>query len=630
MRYPLDLLDEIRARLPVSRVVERRVKLKRAGREYTGLSPFKTERTPSFTVNDQKGFYHCFASGEHGDIFTFLMKTEGVTFPEAIERLASEAGVDLPAPKPVDQEKADHETRVRDALEEACRFFEATLFSREGDVARAYLDRRGVQLSEIKAFRLGYAPDSKSSLKTHLSGKGFSLDEMRDGGLLVHGDDIPIPYDRFRGRLIFPITDAKRRVIAFGGRSLLPDQQPKYLNSPETELFRKGHVLFNLAAAREASRISQSVIVAEGYMDVIALTRAGFMHAVAPLGTALTADQLRLLWTMAPMPALCFDGDAAGQKAAHRALDGALPYLEPGHSLQFVFLPEGRDPDDMVSGGAKDALAKLLVQPVPLIDVLWSREQARHPIETPEQRASFEERLMELAGRIEHKSLKYHYVSALRERLRAAGKARSATPRGANAAWRTRSLSGDQGRDRRPTSRTASPGKSNSVDTVSRTSSLLASKIVQASAPTGAPREALLIGALIRHPWLLDEFLEDVAAMHFDDADCRRLRDRILTVHQTEEFLDNKKLLEHLSLEGYGPEVERVERTTTHNADAHFSAKADKEQVLEGWRHVMMVHGKAGIPRSLLEAESDYLSEPTSENFFKLRAVVQQVEIAAS
>ena len=421
MRYPADLLDEIRSRVPVSRVVERHVKLRRAGREYIGLSPFKTEKSPSFTVNDHKGFYHCFASGEHGDVFTFLMKVEGLAFPEAVERLAAEAGVILPAPKPVDEAKVSHETRIREALEAACHFFESALAGREGNAARAYLEKRGVQFSEIKLFRLGYAPDNKAALKQHLGGKGFSLAEMQDAGLLIHGDDIAIPYDRFRGRLIFPIMDAKRRVIAFGGRALLPDQQPKYLNSPETELFHKGHILFNLAAAREAAKTAKTVIVAEGYMDVIALARAGFANAVAPLGTALTSDQLRLLWTMSPLPTLCFDGDTAGQKAAHRAMDTALPHLEPGRSLQFAFLPEGRDPDDMVTGGAKDVLGKVLGEPVPLIDVLWARERDRHPLSTPEQRASLEARLMEAVQQIEHKSLRFHYVSALRERLRTQG-----------------------------------------------------------------------------------------------------------------------------------------------------------------------------------------------------------------
>jgi DNA primase len=615
MRYPPDILDEIRGRLPVSRVVERRVKLKRAGREHIGLSPFKTERTPSFTVNDHKGFYHCFASGEHGDIFKFLMKTEGLSFPEAVERLATEAGVPLPAPAPLDEAKASFEARLLSACEEACRYFQAQLLGREGRTALAYLERRGVTSLEINEFRLGFATDSKAGIKQHLSKKGFSLDEMQGAGLLVHGNEITVPYDRFRGRLVFPITDARRRVIAFGGRALAAGQQPKYLNSPETLLFHKGHVLFNLAAAREASRITKSVIVAEGYMDVMALSRAGFPNTVAPLGTALTSDQLRLLWSMAPMPILCFDGDAAGQKAAERALEGALPNLEPGRSLQFVFLPDGSDPDDMVRGGGQETLGQLLAQPLPLIDVLWSREQARHPLETPEQRASFEARLMELTGQIKHKSLRYHYIAALRERLRAASKTHRRIRPGA-ALGPGRQLAGSAISNGRPV--------------IARTGSLLASKIAQISAPCSAPREALLIRAILNHRWLLENFLEEIAGLHLDDPDCERLRDQILSVHHDEEPLDNEKLLEHLSREGYDAELERVERAAAHNADVYFARDASKEQVLEGWRHVMMLHGKAGLPRSLQEAESDYLSEPTAENFSKLRAIVQQAEIAAS
>lgn len=618
MRYPPHLLDEIRSRLPVSRVVERRVKLKRAGREYIGLSPFKTERTASFTVNDQKGFFHCFASGEHGDIFKFVMQTEGLSFPEAVERLAAEAGVSLPQPAPADEVKAAHGARLFSAMEEACHFFQACLASREGAAARAYLERRGVPHPEIQAFRLGYAPDSKTSLKNHLSQKGYTLTEMADAGLLIHGEDIPVPYDRFRGRLIFPIMDGKGRPIAFGGRALAEGQQPKYLNSPETGLFHKGHVLFNLAQAREAARAGKPVILAEGYMDVIALTRAGFTGAVAPLGTALTPDQLRLLWGLIAMPTLCFDGDAAGLKAAHRALDAALQYLEPGRSLQFVFLPDGRDPDEMVRGGETQALAKLLAQPLPLIEVLWAREQGRHPLDTPEQRASLDARLMELAGQIQHKSLKYHYVTEFRNRLRIAAKPTLPSARGVAAR-----------RGRRP----PALGKPQFSAIGARTGSLLASKLAQPTTAITAPREALIVGAILRHPWLLDEFLERIAELHFHDSGCRSLRDRLLAVHQADENLDNERLLEHLSREGYGAELERIEHATSQNGGALFANDATRELVLEGWHHVMMLHAKAGVPRSLQEAESDYLSEPTIENFSKLseiRAMVQEIEIPAS
>jgi DNA primase len=358
-------------------------------------------------------------------------------------------------------------------------------------------------------------------------------------------------------------------------------------------------------------------------MDVIALARAGFTNAVAPLGTALTSDQLRLLWTMSPLPTLCFDGDMAGQKAAQRAIDTALPHLEPGRSLQFAFLPEGRDPDDMVTGGAKDVLEKVLGEPVPLIDVLWARERDRHPLNTPEQRASLEARLMEAVQQIEHKSLKFHYISALRERLRTQGQgARGPARRPDASSWRSRVDGAAAPRSRYANAKPNAPA--------APTSSLLASPIVQPSAPCSAPREALLILAIARHPWLLDQHLEEIASLHLEDAGCCSIRNAMLTKHQTEELLDNEKLLEHLSRDGFGAELERLERACAHNADTHFASGANKEQVLEGWQHVMMLHGKAGIPRSLREAESDYVSEPTNENFSKLRAVVQQVEIAAS
>jgi len=607
MRYSPALLDEIRSRLPVSRVVERRVKLKRAGREFIGLSPFKTERTPSFTVNDQKGFYHCFASGEHGDIFKFVMLTEGLTFAEAVERLATEAGVSLPAPIPSSEAKTDYWDRLYLALEEACQFFQSALRSGAGEGARAYLDRRGLSHEEIEAFRLGFAPDGRSSLKDHLARKGIAVEEMQDTGLVIHGDDIAVPYDRFRGRLIFPILDAKGRVIAFGGRALSEGQQPKYLNSPETALFHKGHVLFNIAQARQAARASQEVIVAEGYMDVIALSKAGFANAVAPLGTALTAEQLKLLWTMTPIPTLCFDGDSAGLKAAHRALDGALPYLEPGRTLQFAFLPEGRDPDDMVRAGEKEALAALLGRPAALIDVVWNRELARNPVHTPEQRALLEARLMELAAQIEHKSLKFYYISAFRDRLRDAFRKQFSKPAFSQ-----------------PTP--SRGGKSPWPDLAARTNSLISSKIVQPSAPCGLSREMLLLAAILRHPWLLDEYVEDIASFHFDDPGCETLRKALLALHLSYEHLDNESAIAHLSREGYGSEIERVERASALSAQSHFARNASKEQVLEGWRHVLTLHERAGLPRPVQEAEREYLNDPSPENFQKLRAIVQQFE----
>ncbi|MFV0295519.1 MAG: DNA primase [Hyphomicrobiaceae bacterium] len=371
-------LDEIRARLPVSQVVGRKVALKKAGREWRGLSPFKTEKTPSFFVNDQKGFYHCFATGSHGDIFKFVMETEGLGFMEAVERLAGEAGLQTPAARPQtrsERQQADQTTRLMALMEAATKFFEAQLRGGAGETARRYIARRGLARDTVQSFRIGYSPNGRHILKDELARQGFSVADMALSGMLIAGDDIPNPYDRFRHRLMFPITDAKGRTIAFGGRALEADVPAKYLNSPETPLFHKGAVLFNAAQARQRAFERDRIIAVEGYMDVIALTEAGFGETVAPLGTALTEQQVQLLWRMAPDPILCFDGDSAGRKAAYRAVETILPHLVPGRSARFAFLPDGLDPDDLVRARGPKAFETVLsAQTRPLFDVLREKE----------------------------------------------------------------------------------------------------------------------------------------------------------------------------------------------------------------------------------------------------------------
>src|SRR3979411_1128213 len=383
MRFTPQLLDELRARLPVSEVVGRRVKLKKAGREWKGLSPFQQEKSPSFTVNDQKGFYHDFSSGKHGDIISFLMETDGVGFPEAVERLASMAGVALPAATP---DAARHEQRRKtlyDVMELAAKFFADTLASRGGARARGYLGDRAISPAVQLQFRIGYAPGERFALKEYLGSQGIPVEDMVEAGLLVSGDDIPVPYDRFRDRVMFPITDLRGRVIAFGGRALEKDVAAKYLNSPETPLFHKGDNLYNLAPARLAAHNGAALVVVEGYVDVIAMVGAGFAASVAPLGTALTENQLALLWKMADEPILCFDGDKAGQKAAWRAGDIALPRLQPCKSLSFASLPDGQDPDDLVRSGGNGAVADVLAGARPLAQVLWMRETATGRFDPP-------------------------------------------------------------------------------------------------------------------------------------------------------------------------------------------------------------------------------------------------------
>src|SRR5258705_8209213 len=417
MRFTPSFLDEIKARLQVSDVVGRRVKLKKAGREWKGLSPFQQEKSPSFTVNDQKQFYHDFSTGKHGNIFDFVMETEGVSFPEAVERLASMAGMPVPAATP---DAARHEQRrktLHDVMELAAKFFGDTLASRHGAKARGYLADRAISAATQVQFRLGYAPGERFALKEHLGAQGISTDDMVEAGLLIGGDDIPVPYDRFRDRVMFPITDVRGRVIAFGGRALEKDVPAKYLNSPETPLFHKGDNLYSLPTARQATHNGSPLIVVEGYVDVIAMVTAGFGGAVAPLGTALTENQLTLLWKMADEPILCFDGDRAGQKAAYRAADLALPALLPGKSLRFALLPARQDPDDLARSGGRVAVEEGISAARPLVDMLWSREIEGGSFATPERRAALEARINELANGIRDEVLRRYYRQDLVDRL---------------------------------------------------------------------------------------------------------------------------------------------------------------------------------------------------------------------
>ena len=330
MRFSPEFLDEIRIRLPVSEVVGRRVKLKKAGREWRGLSPFNQEKTPSFFVNDHKQAWFDFSSGKNGSIFDFIMMTEGVGFPEAVERLADHG-------RHADAESVARGRGARAATQVALRggrtcreVFRETLQARAGAKARGYLADRGLDPQTQVRFRIGYAPPDRFALKEYLGQQGVPVEDMIETGLLIAGDDIPVPYDRFRDRVMFPIADWRSRLIAFGGRALSPDAQAKYLNSPETTLFHKGSILYNGANARAAAHDGKPLIVVEGYVDVIAMVTAGYEGAVAPLGTALTEEQLGLLWKIADEPMLCFDGDKAGRRAAYRAVDLALPKLQAG------------------------------------------------------------------------------------------------------------------------------------------------------------------------------------------------------------------------------------------------------------------------------------------------------------
>ncbi len=406
-------LDELRARVTLSTVIAPHVKLTRAGREWKACCPFHNEKTPSFTVNDEKHFYHCFGCGAHGDAIRFLTDNRGLPFMDAVKELAASAGMEVPAPDPRSRARAERQATLHDVMAAAQLWFAEQLDGIEGAEARAYCQRRGIGAGAIKRFGIGFAPDRRQGLRKALAEHTDA--KLIETGLLISVEEKE-PYDRFRGRLMIPIRDPRGRVIGFGGRILGPGE-PKYLNSPETPLFDKGSSLYNLDRASPASRAAKRLIVVEGYMDVIGLDRGGIGEAVAPNGTALTERQLELLWRLDPSPILCFDGDSAGTKAAIRAATRALPLLGPERTLSFVALPEGQDPDDLVNTGGRDAVEALLQAPEPLVDRLWRHERDSTPLATPEQRAGLKQRLIDHAASIADRSLSQLYRDEWMERF---------------------------------------------------------------------------------------------------------------------------------------------------------------------------------------------------------------------
>ena len=412
-------LDELRMRTTLSAVIGRTLRLTKAGREFKACCPFHNEKTPSFYVNDEKGFYHCFGCEAHGDAIRWLTDQRGMPFMDAVKELAAEAGMEVPAPDPRAAQRAEKRASLHDVTGAAQQWFEGNLRSAEGAQARAYLGRRGFSEATIREFGFGYAPTDRQALKRAL--ERFEEPMLLEAGMRieVEGKD---PYDRFRGRLMLPIHDTRGRVIAFGGRILDSDANPnapKYLNSPDTPLFDKGRTLYNLHRAAPAARQSGRMIVVEGYMDAIALANAGIREAVAPLGTALTENQIELLWRQVERPILCFDGDNAGQRAAMRAIARALPMLRPAHSLAIVRLPAGMDPDDLIKDKGPEAMEALLAQPDSLLDTLWEFERAASPLNSPEDKAGLKARLLDHVDSIQHPDIRALYKRELLERFSA-------------------------------------------------------------------------------------------------------------------------------------------------------------------------------------------------------------------
>ena len=426
MRYPPQFIDELRSHFRLSDVIGKRIPVKKHGREYSACCPFHNEKTPSFTINDEKGFYHCFGCGAHGDAINFVKDYHKIPYGEAVERMAQEAGMALPEITPEKRKEMDREGVLQQVMASAAEWFSQQLAAPAARDARDYLQRRGIRPEIIKEFGLGFAPEARQGLHQSMLQRDINPKMQEELGLIVKREDGTLQ-DKFRDRIQFPIHNLRGAVIAFGGRRMKSDAEskaPKYLNSPDTPLFKKSYVLYNAHRARKSAVESGRLIIAEGYMDVIALAQAGFAGAVAPLGTAITPEQLKLAWGMVDEPILCLDGDSAGERAMLRAAEIALPLLQPAKSLRFCVMPQGEDPDSLILKQGRQAMEEVLVQTTPLVDIIWRKHyEARNP-QTPEQKAGAERELMRVVGAIADESVRGYYIREMKERMRQFGQKR--------------------------------------------------------------------------------------------------------------------------------------------------------------------------------------------------------------
>ena len=602
MSFSPQFLDELRARIGLADTIARKVKLTRRGREFSGLCPFHGEKTPSFTVNEDKGFYHCFGCGAHGDVIGFVMRADNLSFPEAVERLAEQAGLAVPASSPEERQRAQEAVSLYAVTEKACTHFARELAGARGRAARDYLARRGLDETAVARFRLGYAPDSRTALKTALMGGGVTESLLVTAGLLIVPEDGRPSYDRFRGRVVFPIFDRRGRPIAFGGR-VLGEGEPKYLNSPDTPLFQKGQVLYGWAHALKAARETVTLVVTEGYMDVIALTAAG-IPAMAPLGTALTESQILALWRVVPEPVLCFDGDAAGARAAARAAERALPLLRPGLSFRFVALPRGEDPDSLVRARGARGMESLLATAAPLAEVIWNLEVRGRPVDTPERRALIEKRLMERARAIADRGVQEHYLREFRARLRAAFADFSPV-----AGARRRARPG------------AATGRAR-----------LASDPLMAGAEGSAEaRERVLVATVLNHPEILAEVAEELSGAEIGNHELDSLRQAILEIAATGGVPGAEALAQALAERGFRRTVEALSGAAARVLDWFARPGAARADALIGFRQVLALHQRFGGLRAALEAGESALAEDMTEaQWERFRALKAEAEDPAA
>lgn len=588
MSLPPGFIDELRDRSSISQVVGRKVswdarKSNPGKGDYWSPCPFHAEKTASFHVDDQKGFYYCFGCHAKGNVYSFIQETENVNFMEAVEILAREAGMPMPERDPRAQEKADHRTILVDIMEQAVQYYRLQLRTTNASNARDYLEKRGLPETTLEQFQIGFADNNRNGLFQHLTGKGVAATDIVEAGLAIKPDDGGNPFDRFRNRIMFPIRDARGRCTAFGGRAMDANQPAKYLNSPETPLFDKGRSFYNHQPAREAAGKAQALIVAEGYMDVIALSQAGFAHSVAPLGTAITADQLQLMWRIYPEPIIALDGDTAGLRAAMRLIDVALPLLEAGKSLRFCILPTGQDPDDLIKASGAKAMQALLNDAQPMVKLLWQRETEDKVFDSPERRAALDASLRTVLNTIQDRSIKSHYGQIIKDyRQELFTKPRPQQSWG-NKDWRKKA-----------------PQKA--------TSDLKSSLLAQGTGTDERFRETVILLAAILHPKAALENETALEKCRISTPDLKEIQNALLANLHEDLSDDNASfdLIQKISDRlGYNP-ADRMKELKAVRMHPYLRIGADKKQIKRTLEEELTKHAAIlGALHEMQEAEEE-------------------------
>ena len=581
--YSHEFLTEIKARLAVSEIVSRTVSLKRRGREFVGLSPFNNEKTPSFTVNNEKGFFHCFSTGEHGDIFQFLMKTQNLSFSEAVEILAESAGLALPTSSPEEIRNSEKRSSMLEAAEVACKFYEDRLLSTEGNEAKKYLKQRGFTEEVIRKYRIGYAPFG-NVLKSELPKYSVSESIALDVRLLNPGRDGRETFDFFRNRLIFPIFDQRGRALAFGGRALTDNDQPKYLNSPETDLFHKGDILYGLSEARKSAIEKSEIVVVEGYIDVVSLAQSGIDNSVAPLGTALTEKQIMTLWKICPEPIICFDGDQAGRKAALRAANNALLLLKPGYSIRFVMLPDGKDPDDILRESGTNKMRDFLDNAIPLYEILWRSLISGRLLDTPERRAALESSVDSIIANIKDSIIKSHYKQKMRSKI-------YDYFRSLDANFATK--------------------KSNSIK-FKRSKEVRLRGKVDTSIDPDSVRQKILLAAFLNHSCIWDYAGERLGKMIFVDSRLDLLRQFAIKLITKHSSLESTEICTKLMGLGFDQELKSLLCSQGAYFHASFARpETDIDRVRIGWDETYALCFRGDFDRDVQLAAEDLVKKET-------------------